>query len=114
MATIVQQLEAEDNLVTPYDASDEKSVTDARKKEGRKKAKEREDYISLMDHENGRRFLWSFCAAAVVGNPVVAGDLHSTYFNLGQERKARELFIELLRVCPKLVASMIEENMEKK
>jgi hypothetical protein len=113
MANKAQQLEAEDAIEKPYDASDKEQVSEARKKAGRKKKEEREDYISLMETERGRKFIWKFCAAAVIGDPVVPGDSLSTYFNLGQERKARELFRELLKVVPALVAKMVEENIEK-
>lgn len=113
MADRVQQLEAAEVPEQPFDASDPEQVNEARKKSGRKKKEEREDYVSLMETEKGRSFLWKFCAAAVVGDPVVPGDSLSTYYNLGQERKARDLFKELLRVVPARVAEMVEENMEK-
>lgn len=114
MATVPKMLEAEENIERAYDASDIDQVKAARKTARRKVAKDREDYVSLMEQQNGRAFMWKFCAAAIDGDPVVNGDPYSTYFNLGQERKARALFKELLKVCPKLVAVMVEENMDKK
>lgn len=113
MADKATQLQAEEEIETPYDASDKEQVNEARKKSGRKKKEEREDYVSLMETEKGRSFLWKFCAAVVTGDPVIPGDIYSTYYNLGQERKARELFKELLKVVPAQVAQMVEENMDK-
>jgi len=113
MATESENLEAAELQEKPYDANDPVQVADARKKSGRKKKEKRENYTSLLETEKGRGFLWDFCACAVTGDPVVPGCVHSTYFNLGQDRKARELFKELLRVSPEFTAIMVKENMDK-
>ena len=114
MVDRIATLEAEELAEKPYNAADPTQVAEARKTQGRKKVKDREDYLSLMEHENGRRFLWQFCAVAITGNPVVPGDLYSTYFNLGQESKARAIFTELIRLTPELATKMIQENIDKK
>lgn len=114
MVDTIRQLEANELEEKPYDAGDEKSVSDARKKSGRKKAKERETLKTLMQYENGRELMFNSIRCLLDGNPVVPGDSLSTYYNLGQEHRAREIFKEIVRVAPKEFAVMIEENSDNK
>lgn len=109
MADKVRELEAEETPERPFDASDPKQVNTARKKHARKKVEERETLRTLMQYENGRRFIYDSIKCILDGNPVIPGDPHSTYFNLGQEYRARGIFQEVVKVAPKEFALMIEE-----
>lgn len=114
MADKIQELEAAELPERPFDASDPKQVNEARKKSGRKKVKERETLLTLMQYENGRRFLYDSIKCILDGNPLVPGDPYSTYFNLGQEFRARGIFQEIVRVAPKEFSLMIEETQSEK
>lgn len=109
MATIIQQLEAAEEQEKPYDASDPKAVNEARKREGRSIKKRREAIYDLMKKEEGRALIHDFVKCAYDGSPMVNGDPHSTYFNLGMEWKARALFKDLMKYCPDEVVKMITE-----
>jgi len=113
MADRPAQLEEAERQEKPYDANDIEQVTEARKKSGRKRKEKRDDYASLLETEKGRGFLWDFCAAAVNFDPLVPNDPYSSYFNFGQMKKAKDLFVELLRTAPELTAQMVKENMDK-
>lgn len=107
-------LEAEENIEGAYDASDPEQVKTARKKERSKKRMERETLQTMMQYENGREFLYNSIKCILDGDPVVPGDPYSTYFNLGQEKRARDIFKEMVKVSPKEFALMIEENANNK
>lgn len=111
---VLAQLEAADLVEEPYDASDKEAVTDARKRSGRKKVKERETLQTLMQYENGRELMYNSVRCVLEGNPVIPNDPYATYYNLGQEHRAREIFKEIVKVSPKEFAMMIDENKEGK
>ncbi len=111
MVDTVRQLEAEEVVEKAYDASDPKQVNEARKKEGRLKRTERELTQAMMSHVNGRFFLYNLVKCVVEGDPLSIGDPHATYYNLGQERKARELFKEMIKIDPEGFTEMLQENM---
>lgn len=110
MTKTVETLEAEDLAEKPYDASDPKQVNEARKKGGRKKKREREFLHTMMQHPDGRFLMYDMVRCVVEGNPMVPGDPHSTYFNLGQEYKARALFREIAKISPDQLVLMLQEN----
>lgn len=110
MGDTIQQLEAEEALEVPFDASDPKQVNEARKKAGRGKKKEREVLAALMSHTDGRTVMFGSIKCVLDGSPLVPGDPYSTYYNLGQEHRARELFKDIAKVCPKEMVLMLEEH----
>lgn len=110
MGDPVQELEAEENIEQSFDASDPKAVNEARKKQGRSKKKERDILVALMSHKDGRTLMYNSVKCILEGNPVTAGDINATYYNLGQEHRARELFREIVRLTPPEFALMVEEN----
>lgn len=109
MADIIQQLEAAEAIEKPFDASDPKQVNEARKRAGRGKKKEREVVAALMQHPDGRKVLYDSTVLVLQGNPVVTGDPYSTYFNLGQEHRAKALFLEIIKVAPQDFIKMMDE-----
>lgn len=113
MTTTIQHLEASENIDKSFDASDKEQVNEARKKSGRKKVKERETLQALMMYENGRKLMFDSIKCILTGSPVVAQDTYSTFFNLGQEHRARHLFKEIVQVSPKEFVLMIEENKDE-
>lgn len=113
MANPIQTLQAQEEAEKPYDASDPKQVNEARKKAGRGKKKEREVVAALMQHPDGRKVLYDSTMLVLERNPVVPGDPYSTYYNLGQEQRAKDLFREIIKVAPKEFIIMMEEHGSK-
>lgn len=110
MSQSIQEMEALDGMREEFDASDPQAVNNARKKAARNKTDERNTLKTLMEYPNGRQLMFNSVKCILVGNPLVPGDPHSTYFNLGQEMRARDIFKEIVTVCPNEFALMIEEN----
>ena len=113
MADQIQTMEAEELDKKPFDASDPEAVNNARKKAGRKKAMERDTLKTLMEHENGRKLMFDSVKCILSGNPVIPNEPYATYFNLGQEYRARHIFKEIVRIAPEEFAVMIEENKDE-
>lgn len=109
MVNRVAEMAAAEALEKPFNAADPIAVNNARKKAGRKKSEDRETLATLMQYENGRKFLYESIRCIIEGNPIVMGDPYSTYFNLGQEYRARSIFQEIVRVSPKEFSLMMEE-----
>lgn len=112
MTTNAQRLEAEENLGQSFDANDPDQVNKKRVEAGRKKKAERETLAELMKYSNGRELLYNSIYPYLFGNPLVPGDPYSTYYNLGQEQRSRELFKEIIRVSPDDFTKMMEENFD--
>lgn len=110
MTTRAMKLEAEENLEKSYNANNPEEVHAARVAAGRKKKAERETLTELMKYPNGRELLYNSIYVFLYGNPVVPGDPNSTYYNLGQEQRARDLFKEIVAVAPEDFVKMMEEN----
>ncbi len=103
-------MEAAENLVKPYDSSDPESVANARKKLGRDKKKERDIVAALMSHPDGRTLLFNSVKCIFTGQPYVFDNINATFFNLGQEFRARGLFQEIIKLSPKDFITMMEEH----
>lgn len=111
MGDPIQELEAKEALEKPYDAGDPEQVNTARKKAGRKKAERLRVVEALMQHEQGRRWVYEWMQAChIYGNPVVMGDPHATYFNLGQENIGKWLLSDVVAAAPDNYLLMLEEN----
>lgn len=113
MTDHIAQFEAERMAELPYDSSDAQQVNNARKAAALRESEELETLKALSLHENGRGLLFDFVKCYLVGNPAVIGDPNSTYYNLGQEHKARELFKKIVRIAPEEFCKMIEENKDE-
>lgn len=94
----------------PYNAADPKQVNDARKKEARER-KEELDYIrSIMKTRAGRKWMYKLideCRAW--GNPIIPGDTHLTYENLGRQNMGKKLFIDINDAAPDQYVAMMME-----
>ncbi len=111
MPTNQQHMEAEDNAAEPYDSSDPESVKAARKRSGRIKKKERDILAALMSHPDGRYLMFESIRCILTSStPAVIGDPTATYFNCGQEYRARHLFTEIVRIAPQHFVTMMEEH----
>lgn len=111
MSDTIRQIEANEAIETPYDASDPKQVNNARKKSSKKLADRLRVVEALMQHPEGRRWIYEMLQwCHIYGNPVVSNDTHGTYFNLGQENVGKRLLADVVTAAPDNYLKMIEEN----
>ncbi len=104
------EIEAEEALQVPYDANDQVSVNEARKKLGRKKKEEQKITVALMSHPDGRTLVFNSIKCILERLPMSFDNINMTYFNLGQEYRAMALFKDVIRLCPKEFVLMLEEH----
>lgn len=97
----------------PYNSSEEKDVNNARKAAALREANELETIRTLAQYENGRELLFDFIKCAITGVPTVVDNINATYFNLGQEHKARDLFRKFIKASPKDFVKMVEEHQDE-
>lgn len=114
MADIPAIVEAEMNLETPYDASDPEQVNKSRKSAGRNRRARLEFVEGMMTLPQGRKWLWELMSKCFIhGNPVVQGDTHATFFNLGQQNIGK-LVLQDVQEFPELYVQMVKEAKENK
>jgi len=114
MPTVPDQVEAEENADIPYNAADPEMVNAARKKHARWSKQRLTVVEALMQHEDGRRFLWELIQGYnPYGEFVIPGDTHGTYFNWGM-RNAGMLLLQDCMQFPALFVVMSNENKNRK
>lgn len=114
MVDIPATIEAENNLEKPFDASDPEAVNVSRKKAGRKRRERLEFVEGMMTLHQGRKWLWELMEKCFVhGNPLVQGDTHATYFNLGQQNIGK-LVLQDVQEFPELYVKMVKEAKENR
>jgi hypothetical protein len=94
------------------DLTDEQIVAAVREKEERRRKREIEDLIKLMDTAHGRRFVWKLLGQCGVFRLSYSGELASTSFNEGQRNIGLGLFAEIMKHCPNLYLLMADEAKE--
>jgi hypothetical protein len=109
LVDIPSTAEQEILLEKPYDASDVEEVSKARKKSGRNR-RARLDFVQgMMTLPEGRKYLWELLEKCFVfGNPVVVGDTHLTYMNLGQQNIGK-MVLQDVQEFSDLYLKMVEE-----
>lgn len=109
MVDIPATAEAETNLETDYDASSPEQVNKQRKRAGRNRRARLLVVQALMEQQEIRKWIWEwleFCS--IHCNPVVQGDPHATYFNLGQQNVGKRLLQDVMQF-PELYVKMVNE-----
>lgn len=80
-----------------FDASNPEEVKVARKRVRRTDKNRRKVVEALMQHEDGRRWLWQQMESCFIfSDPVVAGDTHLTYKNLGRQDVGKQLLSDCM------------------
>lgn len=108
-------MEAEAELLAerPYDASDPDSVNQARKRAGRNKKNHLDFVQAMMSVPEGRRWVREMMESCrVFGNPVVMGDTHATYFQLGEQNVGKRI-LQDVQNFPENYALMMKEGKTK-
>lgn len=114
MANIPAQAEAEFEQVEHYNAADPKQVNTARKKEARKERERLEVVEALMQNKKTRVWLYNILEKChMFGNPIIPGDTHSTYFNLGEQNVGKLLLLDAMKFPTEYVIMMAEGKDQK-
>lgn len=115
MVDRIAEIQAEDAAEKPYDASDPAAVNTARKKAGRKKAQRLMVIEALMQHADGRRWLYGLLDRChVFGNPLVQGDPYATHFMIGESNIGRIILADVVAAAPEQYVVMCREGAEDK
>jgi hypothetical protein len=112
--TIPDEFEADQLDQEPYNASDPEAVNRARKKAARY-AKSRLRFVEeIMKVKEGRAYIWDILESCNIhGNPVVAGDVNATYFNLGQQNIGKLILMDALQFSDNYT-TMVQESKSRK
>lgn len=98
-----------------YDASDPEAVNLARKKSGRKKQKTQQFITAIMNVPEGREWMYDLIVSCnPLGNPVVPGDTHLTYHNIGAANIGKKLLQDINDAAPDQYIQMMKESRMKK
>lgn len=113
MKDTIAEIEANEMAAKPYDASDPEQVNQARKKAGRRKSKRLEVVRALMQHRDGRKWIYDILdEASMFSRPTVSGDVYATYENIGRADFARKIWIDIEIAAPDECALMMKESRE--
>lgn len=107
--------EAEMLAEEPYNAGDEKQVNNARKKEARER-KELLDYTrSIMSTPAGRKWMLHLLnTCKTFANPIVPGETHYTYHNLGEQNIGKKYLQDINDGAPEQYVLMMKESKNRK
>lgn len=98
-----------------YDASDAAQVNLARKKSGRKRLKNQQFITAIMNVPEGREWMYDLIAHCnPLGNPVITGDTHLTYHNIGAANIGKKLLQDINEAAPDQYITMMKEARAKK
>lgn len=113
MADRIREIEAEQEVEKPYDASDSKQVNNARKKAARKMSDRLRMVEGIMTLKEGRKWLFDFMQSCdMFGNALVQGDAYGTHFRLGQQDAAKRILLDCIAASPELYVQMMKEGNE--
>lgn len=96
-----------------YNASDPEQVNKARKKSARARKEELDFIVAIMSNKAGRRWLFNLITTCnPFGNPVIPGDTHLTYHNIGAQNIGKKLLQDINEGAPKEYILMMQESRE--
>lgn len=101
----------ERRIVEGYNASDEKSVADAKAAAGRYQKRLDTAVAEMLNSPNGRFWIWDLLKRCnILSTPFRPGDHDSTSFGLGGQNIGIQLFAQISRASPDLFGLMMKEN----
>lgn len=111
MPTEAMEREAEILAEEPYDASDRKTINDAKKKSAREERKRLEFVKAMMDLKEGRKWAYDqlvFCK--VFSTPFLQGSVDGTSFNCGMQNWGLRFISDITSAAPDRYIEMMKEN----
>lgn len=111
MADNINTIEAEGLAEKAFDAGDPIAVNNARKTAGRKRSQRLRVIEALMQHEDGRRWIYELLDRChIYGNPLIQGDPYSTHFNIGEANIGRIILADVVAAAPEQYVTMCTEG----
>lgn len=108
-------IEAREMAEEPYDASNSKQVNAARKKSARRNKKRYEVVNALMQHKDGRRWIYEILERChIYTTSFVQGDPHATSFREGERNVGNSLLIDILTAAQDEYTLMMREALVEK
>lgn len=115
MVDYVASSEAEMLNEQAYDASNKKMVNDARKKEARLRREELDFIRTIMSNKEGRRWILGLLnTCKTFSSPIVSGDPHFTYHNIGEQNIGKKILQDINDACPEFYTEMMKEARGRK
>lgn len=109
-----RRVEAEIEAEEPYNAADAKAVNNARKKAARRERARLDVVAAMMKHPETRFYLHEIMESCnVFGNPVVMGDTHATYYELGRQNVGKKILMDVIQFKDEYYL-MMEEGRQAK
>lgn len=91
-------------------AADPRQVKAAKKQERQNREREQTDLQTILESEQGRRFIWKqLCDAGVFRLSFIPGDSHSTAFHEGRRNQGLALMLAVNQLDPMLYFRMAKE-----
>lgn len=90
-------------------ASDEKQVKEAKRKEKDVRAQELEDIKFVLSSPQGRRFYWRYLSKCGMFTTSFTGN-SGTYFKEGERNVGLRLYADMMAASPDSYLLMIKEN----
>lgn len=106
------EIEAQNLLSEPYDASDEETIAHATKESAKRERARLEFLEGVMSSPEGRSWIWNLMAVCGMhDNPVVPGDPYVTHENIGKQNTGKAIFADVIQF-PELYFLMAREARE--
>ncbi len=94
-----------------YDANNLEQVNEARKKAGRKRKNLNEYLKQVMEHRQGREFIYGILSVCGVhSTPFVQGDPYATAFKCGEQNVGHRILADVVASSPDEYVVMCKEN----
>lgn len=98
-----------------YNAADKTAVNNARKKTARLRKEELEFISAIMSLPKGRKWMLNMLTICkTFNNPIVPGDTHFTYHNIGEQNIGKKLLQDINDASPEQYTLMMKEAREAK
>lgn len=98
-----------------YNAADEKDVNNARKKAARLRKEELEFVSAIMSSPQGRKWMLNMLTTCkTFTNPIIPGDTHFTYHNIGEQNIGKKLLQDVNDAAPDQYILMMKEARDVK
>lgn len=111
MVDSAREEEAEIEAEKPYDASDPEAVNTARRRAGRKKFDALRVVHALMQHKDGRKWIYSKLEAChIFSTPFEKGYPDASSFRMGEQNIGLQFLAEVVSAAPEQYVLMCQEN----
>ena len=101
------------NKVSVKNAADKDQVKEAEQDEVNLLEEQRNDIVTVLNLEEGRRLIWRILSECKIFNSVKKFDNEHTYMAIGSQDLGHWLMAEVVNADENLLFNMMKENMDK-